>query len=127
MADCYTILGISPDSDEQEIRTAYRKMARKYHPDAGEGSSADAFRNIQDAYELLSDSVRRREYDRCREHEARIRVSPHERPPAFFHIDLREIVNARRRPGSRPIEFHFRVHDVDDERRQLLDFPFRDL
>jgi curved DNA-binding protein CbpA len=127
MDDYYKILGISPDADEKEIRTAYRRMARKYHPDAGEGSSAEAFRDVQDAYELLSDSVRRREYDRSRESRSKIQFTAREHTPAYpSHIDLREIVNSRRRADPGPVEFRSRARDVDDEWRQLLEFLFRD-
>jgi DnaJ-class molecular chaperone len=46
MADYYKILRLAPDADEGGIRTAYRKMAQKYHPDAGAGSSAERFREV---------------------------------------------------------------------------------
>jgi len=59
----YAILGIPPDADEEAIRTAYRALARRYHPDAGEGSSPERFREVVDAYETLSDPERRRIYD----------------------------------------------------------------
>jgi len=59
----YAILGIPPDADEETIRTAYRALARQYHPDVGEGSSPEKFREVVDAYEMLSDPERRRIYD----------------------------------------------------------------
>jgi curved DNA-binding protein CbpA len=59
----YAILGIPPDADEETIRTAYRALARQYHPDVGEGSSQEKFREVVDAYETLSDPERRRVYD----------------------------------------------------------------
>ncbi len=59
----YAILGISPDADSETIRIAYRALARRYHPDMGEGSSPDKFREVVDAYETLSDRDRRRVYD----------------------------------------------------------------
>ena len=59
----YAILGIPPDADEETIRIAYRALARRYHPDMGEGSSPDKFREVVDAYETLSDPDRRRIYD----------------------------------------------------------------
>lgn len=59
----YEVLGVSVNADEQEIRSAFRNLARRYHPDAGEGSSADEFRRVVEAYETLSDPERRREYD----------------------------------------------------------------
>jgi curved DNA-binding protein CbpA len=60
----YTILGIAPDADEEAIRVAYRSLARRYHPDSGDGSSSDKFRELTEAYETLSDPQRRRIYDR---------------------------------------------------------------
>ena len=59
----YAVLNISPDATAEEIRRAYREMARRYHPDAGEGSSADKFRELTEAYEILGDPARRRDYD----------------------------------------------------------------
>jgi len=62
--DLYKILGIPPTASKQDIRVAYRTLAKRYHPDAGAGSSEDRFREIQDAYETLSDPGRRTAYDR---------------------------------------------------------------
>ncbi|SRR5581483_7819071 len=59
----YAILGIPPDADDTTIRTAYRALARRYHPDAGEGSSTEKFREIVAAYETLSDPRRRQIHD----------------------------------------------------------------
>jgi DnaJ-class molecular chaperone len=59
----YRVLEISPQADENEIRSAYRSLAKKYHPDAGEGSSADKFRSVQEAYDVLSDAGKRKAYD----------------------------------------------------------------
>jgi len=59
----YALLGIPPDADLEMVRTAYRALARRYHPDAGEGSSPERFREVVDAYETLSDPERRRIYD----------------------------------------------------------------
>jgi curved DNA-binding protein CbpA len=60
----YVLLGVSPDADPDAIRSAFRARARQYHPDAGEGSSVDRFREILIAYETLNDSNRRGNYDR---------------------------------------------------------------
>ena len=59
----YAILGIPPDADEETIRTAYRALARQYHPDVGEGSSPEKFREVVEAYEILGDPERRHGYD----------------------------------------------------------------
>jgi curved DNA-binding protein CbpA len=59
----YHVLGVSVDADDGTIRSAYRNLARRYHPDAGEGSSVERFRQVVDAYETLIDPQRRRLYD----------------------------------------------------------------
>jgi curved DNA-binding protein CbpA len=62
--DYYVVLGIAEDADQETIRTAFRSLARRFHPDAGAGSSADAFQRAREAYETLVDPERRRCYDR---------------------------------------------------------------
>jgi curved DNA-binding protein CbpA len=59
----YAVLGIPVNADEEAIRGAYRILARRWHPDAGAGSSGEEFRRIAEAYATLSDPVRRRVYD----------------------------------------------------------------
>lgn len=64
--DLYKILGVPRNVSEQELRAAYRALVKKYHPDTGAGSSVERFREIQAAYETLSDPGRRAVYDRER-------------------------------------------------------------
>ena len=59
----YDVLGIPFDADEDAVRSAYRTLARRYHPDAGEGSSVERFRQVVEAYEILNDPAHRRLYD----------------------------------------------------------------
>lgn len=58
----YEILGVTPDSDFAEIKFAYRKLARKYHPDVNP-SGAKRFKEISKAYDTLSDATKRKQYD----------------------------------------------------------------
>ncbi len=63
--DYYTILGVSRTADGEELKKAYRRLARKYHPDLNPGDrKAEAmFKDINEAYEVLSDTDKRRKYD----------------------------------------------------------------
>ena len=60
----YLLLGVPRDADADMIRSAFRALARRYHPDAGEGSSSERFRQVLAAYETLNDPTRRWHYDR---------------------------------------------------------------
>ena len=63
--DFYEILGVSRDSDDKEIKAAYRKLAMKNHPDRNpnDASAAERFREASEAYEILKDSQKRAAYD----------------------------------------------------------------
>ncbi len=64
--DYYSILGVNKGATEKELRQAYRRLARKHHPDVNPGDkAADAkFKEINEAYEVLSDADKRKKYDR---------------------------------------------------------------
>ena len=63
--DYYAILGVDRSADDKAIKSAYRRLARKYHPDVAKGKDAagDRFKEISEAYEVLSDPEKRRRYD----------------------------------------------------------------
>ncbi len=62
--DYYEILGVAKDANAQAIKSAYRKLARKYHPDVNKSPDAQAkFKDINEAYEVLGDENKRKRYD----------------------------------------------------------------
>ena len=66
--DFYKVLGVSKDVDEPALKKAYRKLARQFHPDSNPGNAAAEakFKEISEAYSVLSDSQQRAEYDQMR-------------------------------------------------------------
>lgn len=66
--DYYKSLGVSKDASQAEIKTAYRKLARQFHPDANKGdpASEERFKEVSEAYDVLSDETKRKEYDEAR-------------------------------------------------------------
>ena len=62
--DYYEVLGISKNASEDEIKKAYRRLAKKYHPDVSSESNAEAkFKEVQEAYDILGDKTKRAQYD----------------------------------------------------------------
>jgi molecular chaperone DnaJ len=63
--DPYKALGVDRKASAEEIKTAYRKLARKYHPDKnpGDASAEERFKDVQEAYSILSDEEKRKQYD----------------------------------------------------------------
>nr|WP_314752888.1 DnaJ domain-containing protein [uncultured Capnocytophaga sp.] len=65
MKDYYEVLGLTTEAPTEEIRIAYRKLAKANHPDKHKGDPAyvEKFKDIQEAYDVLSDAEKRKEYD----------------------------------------------------------------
>ncbi|HEY6327834.1 MAG TPA: molecular chaperone DnaJ, partial [Blastocatellia bacterium] len=65
-SDYYSVLGVSRDAKPEDIKKAYRRLARKYHPDVnpGDRSAEERFKKVSEAFEVLSDSKKREVYDR---------------------------------------------------------------
>lgn len=87
MADFYEILGLSHGASAAEIRSAYRKLARKYHPDISSSPDANTqFAKINEAYHVLIDPLRRAAYDR----------GEYDTAPRTFYARAAEVVAIQR-------------------------------
>ena len=86
MVDLYKILGIPSSASSSQIKSAFKKLAVKYHPDKNQGNTAaeDKFKEINTAYQILSDPIKKSEYDRRKQsgHQAHTNSyqQPHEQP-----------------------------------------------
>jgi molecular chaperone DnaJ len=78
--DLYQVLGVRTDATAIQIRAAYRQRALELHPDRAGGAS-DLFRELQDAYDILSDPARRRQYDQDRNRSSSRPIRPRPQPP----------------------------------------------
>lgn len=76
--DYYKVLGVTKTATQEDIKKSYRKLARKYHPDANKGDSEaeERFKEISEAYDVLSDDKRRKEYDTARSMPSGFRGGP---------------------------------------------------
>lgn len=114
----YAVLGVSENASYHEIKRAYRRLARKYHPDRNNSSFAeDMIKSINRAFEILSDETKRKEYDSMHYENGLLNVE-----------EVQD--SAQARPGPSPgNEFNFRHDDVRARNyaqatiTQFLDLP----
>src|SRR6266545_782854 len=91
MADYYEVLGVSRTATDEDIKTEYRKLAMRWHPDRNNGSkeAEEKFKSLTEAYDVLRDPQKRAAYDRYGE--AGLRAAG--MPGGFHHFDLSEALN----------------------------------
>src|SRR5579864_2089005 len=111
-SDYYELLGVPRKASTKDIRAAFRKLARKYHPDLnpGDKSAEEKFKKVQEAYDVLSDSKKRQMYDQYGFYSDNIPPggpgpgpgAGAQRPPNmdFDGFDFSECVNQQRRQRS---------------------------
>ena len=92
----FAILGVSSGASAEEIRSAYRRLAKTYHPDHSSGDS-EPFRQVQEAYSVLSDERRRHDYEQAIDRAVKPR--PVRRPPSASHSAPEPLI-----PESRPAD-----------------------
>ena len=93
MASLYDTLGVPKNASADEIKKAYRKLARQHHPDANPGdATAEAkFKEVQTAYDVLSDAEKRKQYDTFGSTNGRLGSAPGGGGPQFADFDLSDL------------------------------------
>ncbi len=107
----YQLLDVSSSASDSEIKIAYRRLARQFHPDSGRPGDVERFREIQKAYETLSHPEKRRTYDRARNHAVPVSwTGGFEEPlPAFREVFARA-------PREAPVELDIVLSDGEAAR-----------
>src|SRR3979411_1401665 len=107
--DFYETLGVGRTASVEDIRKAYKRLARKYHPDLnpGDKSAEDHFKKVQEAYDVLSDVKKRPVYDQYGFYSDHIPAGGAAGPspgsgPGFGGFDFSEFVNQNQRGGHGP-------------------------
>ncbi len=104
----YLLLGIPPDASQHQIKSVYRSLAKRFHPDRNKGSEAAAelFRQVNDAYRTLSDPTRRAEYDQRLQQQRELSSSPaapvYKDPQQKFNKFISSLLDALLGPGNPP-------------------------
>ena len=115
--DYYEVLGVSRDADQKQVRQAYRKLARKLHPDVNPGDkNAEArFKEVNAAYEVLSDADKRKKYDRYGDR--------WEYADQIEEAERQARSRPRGRGGARTFSFSGRPGDGSPEGFEFCDIP----
>ena len=113
--DYYDILGVSRTASDKDIKQAYRKLARKYHPDVnpGDNSAESRFKEVNTAYEVLSDAKKRKAYDKWGENwpYADQLEAQHNQSPFGGYTDFAGFHGFKGQPGQ---SAHFEFIDLND-------------
>lgn len=118
----YVILGIPTDASLEQIRSAYRQQVKELHPDHY-GEDSGPFREVQEAYKVLSDSERRRNYDRdLQKQQQRHRGNVGRTPDPFGSAPIEEVT-----PSRRPVVEEVFEHPPRAQRAQSVEEAFQEL
>ena len=120
----YAILRIRSDASREEVRTAYRRLAKQSHPDAG--GNPEAFQTVQEAYEILSDPVSRQRYDAARRSRLprAVAVEPLPRPEPLIPPQALRPVRTSSLHAASPLEDFDRLFREFDEFFERLEEQF---
>lgn len=102
MKDYYKILGVSQSASDEEIKTAYKALAKKFHPDKNHGNKQmeEKFKEMSEAYNLLSDPKKRKEYDALRQFGGRRTNTSYSPTDDFSESELNDFIRNFRGAGK---------------------------
>ncbi len=110
ITDYYEVLGVKRGAADDEIKKAYRQLARKFHPDLnpGDKKSEEQFKQVQEAYDVLSNAEDRKLYDQYGENWRAVKAGAGAPPPGWEGAHAQQ---STRGPGTRPGGFDFNDFD----------------